>query len=80
MGSCHGTVCLFLELLGCVFLEPKPHNPCFVATDTKLEQSLPPVVLLSLHHPVSSLARVAVALLLRYISVEHENVSCSGVG
>jgi len=55
---------LFLELLNSALLEPVPHNPYIIATNSKMGRSLFPMVLLSFHQPVSSLARIAILLLI----------------
>ena len=54
---------LFLELLNSILLEPVPHNPYVIATKSKIGWSLFPMVLLSFHQPVSSLAITAILLL-----------------
>lgn len=63
-----------MELCVCFqnFLEPMPYILYFVVINTKLACSLFLMILLSFHQPVSSLARVAISLLLPYVSVEHE--------
>ena len=55
---------LFLGLLNSALLEPVPHNPYVIATNSKMGWSLFPMVLLSFHQPVSSLARIAILLLI----------------
>lgn len=55
---------LFLGLLNSALLEPVPYNPYIIATNSMMTWSLFPMVPLSFHQPVSSLALIAILLLI----------------